>query len=339
MIGGVFALELPLKGKRLPLLANDHVIFLNARSAMAAVISFLRPSTVWLPSYLCTSVLDALTISKTPFRFFPINDHLNVADAGWMSEVRPGDLVVIIDYFGFCGSQWVYGAIKDYGAWVLEDASQALLSSRTGQCSDFVVYSPRKFVGVPDGGILVSKDGFPSTSKKMALPLNWWLKSFGACLLRRDFDNKQTDGEREWFQLFQEVESAMPVGNYYASELSISLLKRGIDWDFVSRERRENYIVLLESLRDCALYKALPDDVVPLGFPITVRNRDELQSLLSGENIYPPVHWRLSNTVPEQFVESHELSKHILTLICDQRYSREDMERIIEVIRMAASVM
>ena len=46
--------------------------------------------------------------------------------------------------------------VKKCGAWLLEDACQALLSDEVGRFSDFVLYSPRKFLGVPDGGVLVS---------------------------------------------------------------------------------------------------------------------------------------------------------------------------------------
>lgn len=214
VVGSIFALELSLGGSTLPLLQEEHLTFLNARSAIAGVINSLRPSTVWLPAYLCTSILDALSFCKTPFRFFPVDESLGIKDAGWTSEVRPGDIVVIIDYFGFCESQWVYRAIEDKGAWVLEDASQALLSSCTGQHSHFVVYSPRKFVGVPDGGILLSKNGLPKIGEKMQTPLSWWLKSLNACLLRRDFDDRQPDEDRSWFELFQEAESTMPIGDY-----------------------------------------------------------------------------------------------------------------------------
>ena len=125
----------------------------------------------------------------------------------------------------------------------------------------------------------------------------------------------------------------MPVGNYDVSSLSIAILETAIDWESVSKKRRENYLILLDDLREYALYKDLPDDVVPLGFPISVKNRDELRQTLFENNIYPPIHWELSNSVPEQFAESHQLSKEIMTLICDHRYDEKDMKRIIDIVR------
>ena len=39
------------------------------------------------------------------------------------------------------------------------------------------------------------------------------------------------------------------------------------------------------------------------------------------------MHWRIEGIVPEDIKESHLLSRRILTLICDQRYTMCDMER------------
>jgi selenocysteine lyase/cysteine desulfurase len=62
--------------------------------------------------------------------------------------------VALIDYFGFDRARSWATAANARGAWVLEDASQALLSHGVGSSADFVVFRPRKFLGVPDGGIL-----------------------------------------------------------------------------------------------------------------------------------------------------------------------------------------
>jgi hypothetical protein len=39
------------------------------------------------------------------------------------------------------------------------------------------------------------------------------------------------------------------------------------------------------------------------------------------------VHWRIDGVVPEEHHESYLLSRRILTLICDQRYTICDMAR------------
>ena len=72
-----------------------------------------------------------------------------------------------------------------------------------------------------------------------------------------------------------------------------------------------------------------------MGFPIRHPDRDRIREALFVEGIYPPVHWDLRGSVPEDFAESHRLAGHILTLLCDQRYGRGDMERMTACVRKA----
>ncbi len=49
--------------------------------------------------------------------------------------------------------------------------------------------------------------------------------------------------------------------------------------------------------------------------------------------IYPAVHWPIADVVPPEFETSHRLAGEIMTLPCDQRYDRSDMERILARMR------
>jgi len=333
LMGGMFGFDISMNGTKPPFMNRKCSFYLNARSAILAVINCLRPKMVWMPSYLCLSMLDSPKIANTPVKFFPVNKYLQIEENGWISDIMEGDVTIVIDYFGFKMPEWVYKEIKERGAWIIEDACQALLSLHVGKYSDFIVYSPRKFVGVPDAGILWCNNESLVSIEKIKPPSSWWFKAFAACLLRREFDNSQSDGDQIWFRLFKEMEFEMPVGNYEASSLSITLLELATDWESISRKRRENYMILLKELRDFAIYRDLPDDVVPLGFPISVNNRNKLQQKMFNANIYPAIHWHLTDIVPEQFLESHKLSQNIMTLMCDQRYDKKDIERIINIVK------
>lgn len=214
---------------------------------------------------------------------------------------------------------------------MLEDACQALLSRIVGQFCDFVLYSPRKFLGVPDGGILTVNCSVDLESTSFGKPpAEWWLKALLAVVLRREFD--QHGGTRRWFELFQEVERDHPIGNYAMSELSNILLTNAFDYPAIAKRRVDNYRFLAEQLGEIALFPDLPPGVVPLGFPIRVRNRDQIRHVLFEHQIYPPVHWPIEGIVPAEFRDSHRLSTEIMTLLCDQRYCREDMARMAQLV-------
>ena len=312
-------------------------VFLNCgRSCICVLVDLLQPSQVWVPSYLCPAgILGAIDTKVTVPRFFEVDRDLKVPSKKWISEVNPGDVVIFIDYFGFPYDRGLAADVKKNGAWVVEDACQALLSKDVGKLSDFVVFSLIKWFGVPDGGILrFTKERAMNAAPPGAPPASWWLKALRASLLRREFD----DGvpSREWFTLFREKEIETPIGLYAMSQLSQIIMDSSVDYPWVAKRRLDNYRTLLARLVDYAMFPDIGPDTVPLGFPVRIRNRDAVREALFEHQIYPPVHWNIAGVVPPEFADSHELSDEIMTLPCDQRYGREDMERMADVFLKTA---
>jgi dTDP-4-amino-4,6-dideoxygalactose transaminase len=337
IIGGMFGLMTAITdgcSTAPSFLSEKNIFFANATSALALLMRYLQPQQVWLPSYLCAALPIAARKAESAIRFYPINYDLDWLSLAWLDDIRPGDVVVMIDYFGFPISSEHVGMVKTRGAWVIEDATQALLSDGAGECGDFAVFSPRKFVGVPDGGILVLNRPVDLTEMKLVpVPGRWWLNALNATILRRQFD--VDGGSRHWFDLFREVESHALVGNFKMSELSQLLLTNCFDYDAIQRTRRANFDRLAANLPDIALFTARPPTAAPIAFPIRVRDRDRIRESLFAHHIYPPIHWALTGLVPEDFVESHRLSSEIMSLPCDHRYGEDDMERVIAAVREA----
>lgn len=339
IIGGMFGLEEDIRLNNINenaylFLKEDRIISLvNARSCISILIELLTPTKVWLPSYLCDSLLTAVKRRPTRIKFYKVTYDLSLPSLDWMNEVEAGDLVISIDYFGFIGEWQSWApALRERGVWILEDACQALLTQKVGEFSDFVLFSPRKFLGVPDGGILFVnyRFNFPTIDLD-APPAEWWLKALFATILRRDFDIRGDN--RRWFQLFQDVEKQQPTGRFSMSEFSHTLLLHNFDFAKVSRQRITNFQALASELSDIALFSNLPHGIVPLGFPICTKKRDQIRQSLFAHEIYPPIHWVIQNIVPTCFSDNHRLSAEIMTLPCDQRYGVADMERMSHLVK------
>ena len=120
------------------------------------------------------------------------------------------------------------------------------------------------------------------------------------------------------------------------SDLSLLTLKHAVEWQEVSERRRDNYKFLASELGQIALIPELTSDVVPLGFPIRLKERDRIRQALFAEKIYPQVHWPIAGFVPSVFEDSHRLAAEIMTLPCDQRYNRSDMERVVSQLRLSS---
>lgn len=337
IIGGMFGLELFVTGKistqvqMPPFLAESHLLLATARSAFTLLARTLHPKTVWLPSYLCGVVMGAFPTHLMDVRFFPIDEQLQIADKVWLTKIQANDMIVFIDYFGFSHwSDWAAEA-RRRGAWVVQDATQSFLNSNFNEHAHYVVFSPRKFVGVPEGGVLLALNGSALPVESLSSPpALWQMDAIRASILRAEYDRH--GGKREWFELSQKNDADGPLEPYRMSDLGLLILEHVVDWKMVSQKRRNNYKVLAANLGEVALFPELPDEVVPLGFPIRFKERDRIRQAFFSEKIYPPVHWPIAGVVPPEFEASHRLAAEIMTIPCDQRYNRSDMERIVECL-------
>ena len=341
VIGGVFGLQAPdlSGGLPAPPFARGHVrYFLSVRCALMGLCQALNPRAAWLPSYLCGVLADPFTRQGIAIKFYGVSYDLTLSSEEWITDVNPGDLVLVIHYFGFPHRAFPAARIKERGACIVEDASQALFLPQVFPESSCILYSPRKFLGVPDGGVLVSAGDLGLERTPLAAPPQaWWKLAVAVSQSRRDADLTAAPANG-WYRLFQEYEASYPVGLYGISELSRMLLEAR-EFEPIRSRRRANYLALLETLSAFALYPEMPEDVVPLGFPVRVdaAERDGILNRLYGRRIYAPVHWRLAGVAPATFTESHELSRSTLTLICDQRYTPSDMAREAAEFRTARS--
>ncbi len=333
IVGGMFGPEASARGGVAPpFLKGNCLLLANGRSAIRVVTDALPHGKVWLPSYLCAAVLLGAA-DHARVRFYPVDRRLRIPNSGWLDEIQPGDIVLVIDYFGFLSDPTLSERLRARGAWLLKDASQAPLSENVDAGANFVVYSPRKCLAVPDGGVLAIRDCDHWPEVKLSSPPPSWARTaLGAFRARAEFDLH--GGERRFFPLFQQADREAPAGPIAMSALSETLLRNSFDYASIARKRRENYSALATRLGHLALFPVLPKSVVPLGFPIRLqtRDRERAREALFQQNIFPPVHWPVPPSVPREFSHSYQLADEILTLVCDQRYGPEEMERTCDVL-------
>lgn len=314
-----------------PFLHPRDILTHSARSGLRLLLTELQPERIWLPSFLCPAILTE-TAGLAKHSFYEPGLDLRGADRKWIRKVQEGDFVLLIDYFGFRPDPELLAELGNREAILLEDACQALLTESVGQGTDYVLYSPRKFLGVPDGGILSRRGGtVVPRAKLIPAPDVWWLTAYTAGLQRRVFD--QAGGSRKWFELFQQSEAELPGGNFSMSKLTHRLLQYAFNYTEIATQRRANYRFLLERLAEFAIFPELPEGVVPLGFPIRLRNRDEVRERLFAIDVFPPIHWSVHNLVPGKFIDSCRLAGEIMTLPCDQRYEGRSLSRMADLVR------
>lgn len=106
-----------------------------------------------------------------------------------------------------------------------------------------------------------------------------------------------------------------------------------IDYDKVKRIRRENFLYLHSVLSSTnELNLCLKDDEVPMVYPYLI-NTDGLREKLIRNKIFVARYWPnvLDWTTPKD--DEYYLTQHLLPLPIDQRYNKEEMKMIIEIIK------
>ncbi len=313
-IGGYFELELPLPKS---IFYPQALCFQSARAAFLALLRTGKPKCVWMPRYICDSMFAPLTNAGIKFALYSIDKQYGIVDE---LEISPDDWLLYVNYFGVCAGN-VDRILTDYNPnQVILDCSQSFYASPR-QCLASI-YSPRKFFGVADGGLLV-------TTLPVVLPaeIDQGSADRSAHLIKRLTESPES-GYPDYIRAEQSLCDFEP---NQISDLTRRILM-GVDFEQSRIRRNNNFYFLNEYLSN---YNQLSIDLQnvdgPLCYPF-MTDRPSLRECLIAERIFVPTYWPevYGRTNPND-IENY-LTAHCLPLPIDQRYGKQDMQKIIDVI-------
>ena len=335
LIGGFFELQPPNDAGRGLLDAwlgrhRAYALFENARSAIFHVLKSHAADRVWLPAYLCEVVADASRRAGAQIAYFPLGDTLE-PDIGFLAKhLRAGDFCLALDYFGRDPGhefrQFVAGRADVH--WI-EDRAHAW-STGLAPWGRWVVYSPRKLIGVPDGGVLIDTHGTDPAARHARASGS---AAFVHAALGR-FEDRDGSRNALWHAASVRHERAMRIGMRPMSRISETIL-RGVDASALARRRRANYRLLQAHLGEMALFGDASARWVPSGFPLRLQGAERLWKRLCAQGIFAQRHWARLPSPPRAFAREHRLARELVTLPCDHRYGTPEMMRIIAAVRQA----
>jgi hypothetical protein len=330
-IGGFLPLRLPAQHSAVSVfslwtdMGASVALLHNARSALHALLAGTKPRRVWLPAYVCREVANSIPAGME-ISYFPLDEGLHPRVDFLASHIEDGDHVLAVDYFGRPAQADFVELVRARPAagWI-QDCAHAL-DVGVAAWGNWLLYSPRKLIGVPDGGVLVSRD---KPSLELATrPLTDF--SFVLPSLER-YEDREELNNRQWYATYVRQEAAMRVGADAMSRLSIEVLK-ACDAKADGDIRRSNYAVLHERLREWAFLTDAPGSFVPMGFPIRVRSADRVVAQLAALRIFAARHWRDLPVQPGEFSIEHGIAQELVTLPCDYRYGERDMHRVADAV-------
>ena len=307
--------------------------YLSGRSALQAIIGDLKVCrTVALPSWCCDSMIKPFTDAGFRVRFYPVFE-----EGAFAQKPRfDCDVLYVMDYFGFIGDAPV---LDDYRGVVICDMTLSVFSG-SRRDADYYFGSLRKWCGVWTGGYAWTENGH-ALPASMGDDLGYTALREQAMQIKNRYINRYPDAagrlvtDKTYLQLFNEAEEKLEkLGPLPAAERDIRFAGFLNEHEIRTR-RRENAGILMGAFPEWLVFPQLRENDCPLFVPIIVPDgrRNDLRKYLMQNEIYCPVHWPVSSyhklTEKDCFLYENELS-----LVCDQRYGKEDMERLTALIRI-----
>lgn len=314
-MGGFFGLELP-DFNNFPYREAPHCAYVSSgRAAFECVLRNMpRPAKILAPRFICDTMLQAPARLGIPVQRYDCTEQLIPI----LPEIGEHDIVLLVNYFGLTGKHVTEAALQHPGRCVV-DATTALYCPPLPGVP--TVYSPRKFVGVADGGVAHAPFPLIQLPRTTANSTHTSL-----CLLEA-----QEHGTTAALAASEAAEAALDAPPRLMGRLTRRLL-RSIDFEQAASRRKENYAQLHQAL-SCINHLNLPEqpEYAPMCYPLISAIPDLRDSLIDA-GIALPLYWPEVINATDATATANRLARRLLPLPLDQRYSKTEMERLISLI-------
>ncbi len=323
---------------------SDETLYLSGRTALDAVLRDAMEKRgvrcALLPSYCCESMLAPFARNGLDVRFFDVWPGENGVLCAELPRPRERELLLYMKYFGSARLSGLDGADLTGWAATAEDMTHTMLSEDYSSRADYQFESVRKWFAV-DGVAVARKRSGRLPNPAQGPNETFCARRNRAYRLKNAFMEGRSGEKEEFLRLFSEA-SAVLAADYAdrapRPEAVADLCAFREQEDEIRTVRRDNAAVLRGLLGDLPGLSFAVDEAAgdtPLFVPVLVKNgrRDTLRRALIEERIYCPVHWPLAPGMEEISDRAKSVYREELSLVCDQRYDREDMIRAAEVIR------
>lgn len=306
-IGGYFELEC---GKT-PLYYQDGIYLNICRSALRYLIRALGINRIHVPVFTCHVVNDSILQEGCKIETYRLNQHM-MPDKDFPLE----DYIIYNNYFGVVGNN-VRVLSQRYPNLIVDNA-QAFYSKVDCRAA---IYSPRKFFGLPDSGILRG-----ANIPLIELPYGHSFEVSSHLLRRIDYGAQAAYAD---FTANDKALEQYPLE--HISNLTLYLMGN-IDYELVKKRRLDNFNILQQSLpTDFPI--SMAEDDVPLVYPLLVKDGNDVRAKLIQNQIFCAQYWPnvLKDSKPGEL--EYELTNNLVNLPIDQRYDEEVMERIVNIMK------
>jgi len=308
------------------------------RDALRGLVNHVTPARLWFPSYLCQELVAPFVGSHLELRVYghsPLEPCLELSRI----PLRPGDAVIVLNYFGIGTRERVLPAEVE-NVTVIEDHTHDPCSTwaRASQ-ADYCFASLRKSIPIPDGAVLWSPKaltlpqsepaGFHRSAEVQERLSGMLLKS----LYLDGYDVPKST----YRELLDRGEQRMADRWISAISPLSRVVVEGFPFEAWRRARRDNFQRLHASLTHSGRFQVLEStDLQDAPFAVVcvfpdAHDRETAQASLIARDVYPSRLWPLEKPVLDGIpVEHVSLSRRTIALPCDGRYGEGDVDRVLD---------
>jgi len=314
-IGGYFKIELSKTAEYYP----DAIKLNSGRNALYYILKAYKPTKIFIPYYICNSVLEPIQKLNIDFEFYHIDDKFSPIIP---NELTGNQYLLYVNYFGVNIEN--VNTLSNNINNLIVDNSQAFFYKPTKRPT---FYSPRKFFGVPDGAYLFSE-------KQIKEKLIHSVSHDKASYLLKRFDLSSEEGYED-YKKTEEAFTEEPIK--LISHLTQSILS-SINYEQIKKIREENFQYIHNHLQDLNELSLNTQNLKgPMKYPFLI-SKEGIKEFLIENMIYVSTYWKEVLERVEKNTFEYKLTKFLLPLPIDQRYNKTDMDIIIRKINEALKI-
>lgn len=311
-IGGYFELEL----RRGPFPHQESILLNSGRACFEYLLRALKAQRVYLPRFTCDVMLEPIQRLGVEVTFYELTREMTILE---LPELREREYLVYTNYFGVMDAYCALLARVLHGRLIL-DYSQAFFSTPIEGSHTF--FSPRKFLGVSDGGCLYTSctlEGQLGVDNTSHLRFSHLIKRWEL-------------GPQAGYPDFKSDDASLSnVDMAWMSPLTLAIL-RNVDYPAVLALRKENAAILDTTLGRSNLLKIdLASAACPMVYPFWTKNRTVRQHLIE-QGIFVATYWPNVLEWCEPGDVERDLATEVLPLPVDQRYGAKEMNTILDLL-------
>ena len=301
---------------------KENIIRLNSgRAGIYHAIRCYGVNKVYVPIYECDTVSSFLLQHNIQVIYYQIDETFSPI----LGDNDSNSAIVLSNYYGIF-PQSHFDSLRNRYNNVIIDNAQAFFAKPIDDCIN--VYSARKFVGVPDGAYVIGQhvNRFATTyPQDVSSDTSLFL------LLRHEYGCEGVAYEAR-------KENELRIGSSDVMRMS-KLTQRILDaHDYGKSQtiRKENYLYarkLFDNLNLINIGILTDFSVTPMVYPLLLDV--DIIEYLHEQHIFQGHWWEyIVEFTPKESFE-HRLSKYIVPITIDQRYSKKEIVKQYQIVQDA----